>query len=79
MKEDDNRITKLKNAADNLLNNFGLFLDGDELVQKEIELQNGIFEHRKKALLIPDFFYKKCRPKQQKNEESIADNYKKVD
>ena len=77
MKEDDNRITKLKNAADNLLNNFGLILDGDELIQKEIELQNGIFEHRKNALLIPNFFYKMCRTKQQKNEEAIADNYKK--
>ena len=79
MKEDDNRITKLKNTADNLLNNLGLILDGDELIQKEIELQNGIFEHRKKAVLIPDFFYKMCRAKQQKNEESIAENYKKVD
>lgn len=79
MKDDDNRITKLKNEADNLLNNIGLILDGDELVQKEIELQNRIFEHRKNALLIPDFFYKMCRPKQQKYEESIAENYKKVD
>ena len=77
MKEDDNRITKLKNTADNLLNNYGLVLDGDELVQKEIELQNGIFEHRKKALLIPNFFYKMFRTKQQKNEEAIAENYKK--
>jgi len=79
MKEDDNRITKLKNASDNLLNNWGLILDGDELVRKAIELQNGIFEHRKNALLIPDFFYKICRPKQQKNEEDIAENYKKVE
>jgi hypothetical protein len=79
MKEDDNRITKLKNAADNLLNNVGLILDGDELIQKEIELQNGIFEHRKKALLIPNFFYKMCRTMQQKNEEAIAAHYKKVD
>ena len=78
MKEDDNRITKLKNASDNLLNNWGLILDGDELVRKAIELQNGIFEHRKNALLIPDFFYKICRPKQQQNEEDIAKNYKKV-
>ncbi len=79
MKEDDNRITTLKNASDNLLNNWGLILDGDELVQKAIELQNGIFEHRKNAVLIPDFFYKICRPKQQKNEEDIAENYKKVE
>ena len=79
MKEDDNRITTLKNASDNLLNNWGLILDGDELVQKAIELQNGIFEHRKNAVLIPDFFYKICRPKQQKIEEDIAENYKKVE
>lgn len=79
MKEDDNRITKLKNEADNLLNNLGLILDGEDLIQKEIELQNGIFEHRKKAVLIPNFFYKMCRAKQQKNEESIAENYKKAD
>ena len=79
MADDDNRITKLKNASDNLLNNWGLILDGDELVQKAIELQNGIFEHRKNAVLIPDFFYKICRPKQQKNEEDIAENYKKVE
>ena len=79
MADDDNRITKLKNASDNLLNNWGVILDGDELVQKAIELQNGIFEHRKNAVLIPDFFYKICRPKQQKNEEDIAENYKKVE
>ena len=77
MKEDDNRITKLKNSANNLLDNLGLILDGDELIQKEIELQNGIFEHRKKALLIPNFFYKMFRTTQQKNEEAIAENYKK--
>ena len=77
MKDDDNRITRLKNKADNLLNNFGLALDGDELIQKEIELQNEIFEHRKKALLIPNFFYKICRSNQQKNEEAIAEHYKK--
>lgn len=59
------------------MNNFGLILDEDELIQKEIELQNGIFEHRKNALLIPNFFYKMCRTKQQKNEEAIAENYKK--
>ena len=76
MEEDYNRITKLKNAADNLLNNFGLILDGDKLIQKEIELQNGIFEHRKQAVLIPNFFYKLCRSKQQKNEEKIAESYK---
>ena len=79
MADDDNRITKLKNASDNLLNNRGVILDGGDLVQKAIELQNGIFEHRKNALLIPDFFYKICRPKQQKNEEDIAENYKKVE
>lgn len=79
MQDDDNRITKLKDEADNLLHNFGLVLDGDELVQKEIELQNGIFDHRKKVLMIPDFFYKMCRTNQQKNEEAIAENYKKLD
>lgn len=79
MKDDDNRITKLKNEADNLLNNFGLIMDGDELLQKEIELQNGIFDHRKKAVLIPNFFYNMFREKQQKNEEAIADNYKAID
>ena len=76
MQEDDKRITKLKDQADNLLYNFGLVLNGDELIQKEIELQNGIFEHRKQAVLIPNFFYKLCRSKQQKNEEKIAESYK---
>lgn len=75
-KSDNQRIAKLKDQADNLLYNFGLVLNGDELVKREIELQNGIFEHRKQAVLIPNFFYKLCRSKQQKNEEKIAESYK---
>lgn len=46
-------------------------MDEDELIQKEIELQNGIFEHRKNALLIPNFFYKMCRTKQQKTKKQL--------
>ena len=79
IQEDENRITKLKNEADSILSYIDMDLNGEECMQKEIILQNGIFEHRKNALLIPNFFYRICRPKQQKIEESIAKNYQKVD
>ena len=68
---------KIRKLLEEPLKEIGLILDEDKLIQKEIELQNGIFEHRKNALLIPNFFYKMCRTKQQKNEEAIAENYKK--
>ena len=41
-------------------------------IEKEIELQNKIYEHRKNAVLIPTFFYKLHYATQQKNEENIA-------
>ena len=77
MQKDEQRMTKITDEANNI-SNVGIILDGEEWIEKEIKLQEKIFEHRKQALLIPNFFYKLCRTKQQKNEESIAENCKKV-
>ena len=76
MKNDDTRLTTLKNKADNIMHNVGMVLDGEGLISLEIELQNKLYEHRQKALLVPDFIYKLFRNKQQKNEENIANNHK---
>ena len=76
MKNDDTRLTTLKNKADNIMHNVGMVLDGHELICLEIELQNKLYEHRQKAVLIPDFIYKLFRNKQQKNEEKIANNHR---
>ena len=76
IKKDLDRLTTLKNKSDNLMHNVGMVLDGDELICLEIELQNKLYEHRQKSVLIPDFIYKLFRNKQQKNEENIANNHR---
>ena len=76
IKKDLDRLSTLKNKSDNLMHNVGMVLDGDELIYLEIELQNKLYEHRQKAVLIPDFIYKLFRNKQQKNEEKIANNHR---
>ena len=57
------------------MHNVGMVLDGEEIINLEIDLQNKLYEHRKEAVLIPDFIYKLFRNKQQKNEEKIANNH----
>ena len=76
MKKDLMRLTTLKNKSDNLMHNVGMVLDGEEIINLEIDLQKKLYEHRQKAVLIPDFIYKLFRNKQQKNEENIANNHR---
>lgn len=56
----------------NLMHNVGTVLDGEELICLEIALQNKLYQHRQKAVLIPNFIYKLFRNKQQETEENIA-------
>ena len=72
IEKDLERLTMLKNKSDNIMHNVGTVLDGDELICLEIELQNKLYEHRQKAVLIPNFIYKLFRNKQQETEENIA-------
>ena len=76
MNNDETRLTTLKNKADNIMHNVGMVLDGEGLVGLEIELQNKLYEHRQKAVLVPDFIYKLFLKKQLKNEENIAENHR---
>lgn len=76
MNNDQTRLTMLKNKTDSIAYNMGMVSDGEELIGLEIELQNELYEHRQKAVLIPDFIYKLFRNKQQKNEENIASNHR---
>ena len=76
LKEDEVRLNGLTNTVNNLLNNYGMVLTEDELIENEKELQDRIYEHRRRAFLIPNFFYKLFRSKQQKEEQAIAANYK---
>ena len=77
IKEDERRLEKLVNDANRILQ-LGASAPEEEWFEKEILLQNDIYEHRKSAFLIPSLFYKLFRAKQQKTEKSIADSYKKV-
>lgn len=73
---------KIHNDCDRLDNIFeqqnaiqhqcGLTMESKELYVKEIELQGLIYVHRKSGLLIPDFFYKLFRDKQQNKEDFIS-------
>lgn len=76
IKKDLTRLTSLKNKADNIIHNVGTVLDGDAIIGMEIDLQNKLYEHRKKAVFIPDFIYTVFRNKQQRNEENIAYNHR---
>lgn len=78
MKKDQIQITQMKNKADSVLE-IARAHDVDMMLKRENELQDKLFEHRKQALLIPNFFYKICRSKQQQNEEQIAQNEKNED
>lgn len=75
-KNDENRLRKMNDEANNIPN-IGMISTGPEWIEREIELQEKIFTHRKEAILIPNFFYKICRTKQQKDEASIAENHHK--
>lgn len=77
MKNDQIRIAQMTDKA-NSIPNIAQAFDVDALLKRESELQDKLFEHRKQALLIPNLFYKICRPKQQQNEEQIAQNEKKA-
>ena len=76
IKEDLERLTSLKNKSNTIMPNVGMVLDGEGVICLEIDLQNKLYEHRQKAVLIPDFIYKLFRNRQQKNEENIAHNHR---
>ncbi len=54
-----------------LISNFDN-IDSHNMQCELCNLQNLIFEHRKKAISIPSFFYKIFKKKTQQNEDSIA-------
>ena len=74
MNEDEERLEKLNHTADNLAE-----LDCEnhsDVFHLIVGLQNDIFEHRKKTVLIPNKFYRILYKFFQKREENIAGNYR---
>ena len=47
-------------------------ISNEKLYIKVYEMQQRLYEHRKKALLVPDLFYKICRNKQQDVEDKVS-------
>ncbi|MDO4947829.1 MAG: S-4TM family putative pore-forming effector [Fibrobacter sp.] len=75
MNADKIRLDKLNKMACEILDkDYGCCSDK---YNDLIDLQAQIFEHRKKAVLIPNFFFLLYRSRQQKNEELIADCVKR--
>lgn len=74
MNEDGERLEKLNHTADSLTELD--FKNHSEAILLIVGLQNDIFEHRKKAVLIPNFFFKFFYKLFQTKEEKIAGNYR---
>ena len=74
MDEDEERLEKLNHTADSLAELD--FENHSEAIHLIVELQNDIFEHRKKAVLIPNFFFKFFYKLFQTKEENIAKNFR---
>ena len=57
----------------NIINKQLAVINGEEeLYSKVIKVQCELFEHRANALMVPDFFYRLKRKKQQSIEDEIA-------
>lgn len=73
----NNDITRLKGIKYiqvTISNTLGILIGGEELYAKEIQIQKKLYEHRKSAIMIPDFFYRIFRSQQECIEEKIAQN-----
>lgn len=74
--KDIKRLDNIKYIQNTISNSFGVAIGAEELYAKEIKIQDKLYEHRKSATMIPDFFYKMFRNKQEDIEEKIAQNEK---
>lgn len=72
LKEDCNRLKNILHKQNTINNQLGVVIGGEELYPKVIKIQRELFEHRAKALMVPDFFYRLMRKKQQNIEDKIA-------
>lgn len=70
--QDNNRIGRIMQNQNEIEGPDGFLFEGKELYQKEVQLQNMIYEHRKCAVLIPDFMYNIFQKKQQKKADRAA-------
>ncbi|WP_073237827.1 S-4TM family putative pore-forming effector [Fibrobacter sp. UWH9] len=74
MKNDCARLCQLNALADSLVE----FYHANQINYDDIvNLQNQIYEHRKTAILIPNFFFKLFHNRFQNNEKYIANNLRK--
>ncbi|MCM1566683.1 MAG: hypothetical protein FNP40_15470 [Dehalobacter sp. 4CP] len=69
-------LKELKNEYELILNNKVNYSDSELYAQLET-LQSFIFDHRKKAVLIPNWFYRCFQRKFQTHEDAIALQHKK--
>ena len=73
MKADDQRIRRIQESVHSYLSMKDV-LDEEGWLKRAVDLQERLFEHRKKTTLVPNFFYKLMWKKQQQDEESMAQN-----
>lgn len=72
LNKDCNRLKNLLHKQNTINNQLGVIIGGEELYQKVIGIQRELFEHRATALMVPDFFYRLNRKKQQVIEDEIS-------
>lgn len=75
IKNDELRVRRLKESILSHLNMQDA-LDEEGWLKRIIEWQNSLFEHRCKAVMVPNFFYQIFKKRQQKEEYSIAQDIK---
>ena len=72
LNDDCARLKNILNEQKSTDNQFGVVIGGEELYAIVIKTQCQLFEHRANALMVPDFFYRLLRNKQQRIEDEIA-------
>lgn len=68
---DFNTLNEIKNKQTFIAENLNI-LEENDLQQQLIDLQLYLFEHRKKAVLIPDWFYKRNKESMQEYENNLS-------
>jgi len=74
LKRDIEELSKINKKSENIERKIEENICKKEIINLEINLQEEIYNQRRKSYLIPNFFYKINLEKYQRNEDKVAEN-----
>lgn len=74
LKRDIEELSKINKKSENIERKIEENICKKEIINLEINLQEEIYNQRRKSYLIPNFFYKISLEKYQRNEDKVAEN-----